>query len=165
MAVYLQCSIGGKLHPAGTGALRGLKLGPKTLTPNTLSFQIGVPRSGLSASSGAASGKSKDPIVITKETDSASPLIWSALRGNHVIPKLKINFLSTNGKGNTQPYFTIELTNASLASYSRGFFLPGNVKHSSNANTHELEKLAFSYQKIEYTGGNSSQSAQDDWTS
>jgi len=78
------------------------------------------------------------------------------------IPKITFSFLKPNAHGKNIPTLVIELTNATVVSYSRGRNLPGNLKHSKT-NEFETEDVTFSFQKIEITWTDGGISAQDDW--
>jgi type VI secretion system secreted protein Hcp len=158
-------SIGDKVHSAGNGPLIGLKLGEKTLTPKNVAFafQIESPRD---ASSGLASGKRQHkPIVITKETDSSSPLLFQHCASGQVIPKIKIEFLSATGGAGTHRFATLELTNAVLERHLRGKILPSVIKNPTvrKGGGEEIEEIEFTYQKIEWTWIKGGTTVADDW--
>ncbi len=163
MPIYLQYSgIAGKSLSTGKGPVHGMKLGTKTLAPATLAFEM-QSESARDAASGLPTGKRQHkPIVITKETDSTSPVVLASLKSNHVIPKLNLNFLKTNVRGNTQPYFKIELTNATLAGYGRRPNAGGKPSHGSYR-SNELEEFQLLFQKITYTNAQGGTSSTDDW--
>jgi type VI secretion system secreted protein Hcp len=74
--------------------------------------------------SGLPTGKRMHkPMVITKELDKASPLLYNALCNNENIPTWKLQFWTPQlrasaGVGNEVQHFTIELLNANIASIS-----------------------------------------------
>ena len=64
------------------------------------------------------------------------------------------------GSGAEVLYFTIKLTNASIASFRTE--MPNN-KHADLAKLNTFEEIAFTYQKIEWTWTDGGLSTQDDW--
>ena len=61
----------------------------------------------------------------------------------------------TTADGAEEVYHTIKLTNATVSNIKYGTSLGGaegasTAKHSSSADTHELEEVSFTFQKIEY---------------
>jgi len=135
---------GGTADPdavAATVTVTGQKQGAFSQTPiavTAVSHEIVSPRD---PASGLPTGKRQHkPITITKEVDASSPLFLNALVENENLPTVVITL--TSG-GSTE---TITLTNASISQYDL---------HGSN------ETWQFTYQKIEWTVGNTV--AQDDW--
>ena len=64
-----------------------------------------------------ATGKREHkPIVILKEIDRSSPLLWSALVNNENLTTWQLTFWAPGGTGVEQQIYRIELVNASIAS-------------------------------------------------
>jgi type VI secretion system secreted protein Hcp len=158
----------GNVHHGGKSPIHGLKLGSETLTPRNVGFKI-QSLSPRDASSGLASGKRQhSPLVITKETDSASPnLFQHCISGNQLISQITLNFWNPNRQGKPESVaYTIELTNATIAGYERIHALHGNSEQSSHASalsTNELERFKLIFQKITFTNVMKSKSTTDDW--
>jgi type VI secretion system secreted protein Hcp len=116
--------------------------------------------------SGLPTGKRMHkPIVITKELDKATPLLYNALCNNENISSWKLQFWTpqikaATGVGNEVQHFTIELLNANIASID---FRMANNKHPDLMKFAEYEEIAFTYQKITWTWQDGGITAQDDW--
>ena len=116
--------------------------------------------------SGLPTGKRMHkPLVITKELDKSSPLLYQALTNNENIPEFEMKFYAAQvkasaGIGQEVNHYTIKLTNANIASI--------NFKMLNNRNPElmkypELEEVAFTYQKIEWLWNDGGIMAMDDW--
>lgn len=119
------------------------------------------------AASGLPSGKRMHkPFMITKEVDQASPLLYNSLVNNENLPTWQLDFYTTQfqdrttGTGTEQNYYTIKLTNASIASISLHML---NNKNPELMKYPEYEEIAFVYQKIEWTWIKGGITALDDW--
>jgi len=101
------------------------------------------------AASGLPTGKRQHkPFVITKELDKASPLIAHALVQNEIIKKFRLDFWRPSGTGAEVQYYTVELFNASVASFREEMLDNG---YEENRRLHEREHVAFVYEKITWT--------------
>jgi type VI secretion system secreted protein Hcp len=105
-----------------------------------LAFQFGYQTPADSGSGSATGAHKHGTVTITKEVDSASPLLLQALIGDKTIESAKI-VISKGGGGESD---TITLTNAVLSSLQR-----------SASGKQSLETLTFTFQKIaiEFTKG------------
>jgi type VI secretion system secreted protein Hcp len=118
------------------------------------------------AASGLPTGKRQhQPLVITKEVDKATPLLYRALVDNENITTFRLDFyrpsiIGGSGGGTEQQYFTIELVNANIASIKLEFL---NNDYPENVNLPQRERVAFTYQKITWTYQDGGVTAQDDW--
>ena len=111
--------------------------------------------------SGLPTGKRQHkPFTITKPIDKATPLLLQALVTNETLTEVVINYWRPAGNGQEQQYFTITLTNASIASHSIKQ-LPTYVP--ANASVPELEEISFTYQKITWTWTSGGVTATDSW--
>jgi type VI secretion system secreted protein Hcp len=128
-----------------------------------MDHQIVSPRD---AASGLPSGKRQHkPLVIIKELDKSTPLLYSALCNNETISSWQLNFWTpqikaTTGVGSEVQNFTIKLTNANVASIN--FHMPNN-KHPELMKLNEYEEVGFTYEKIEWVWTDGAISAVDDW--
>jgi type VI secretion system secreted protein Hcp len=117
------------------------------------------------AASGLATGKRlHKPIKITKEVDSASVLLYSALVTNENLTEWEMNFwrpmTRSAGSGSEEQYFTIKLTNANVASVH---LVKPNTKDPNLLKLPDYEEIEFTYQKIEWIWTNGGVTAMDDW--
>ncbi len=118
------------------------------------------------AASGLPTGKRMHkPIVITKELDKASPLLYNILCHNENIPEWELQFWTpqlsaATGVGAEKQHYTIKLTNANIASIH---FRMLNNKNPELMRYTEFEEVTFTYQKIEWTWTDGGITAGDDW--
>jgi len=108
------------------------------------------------AASGLPTGKRQHkPISITKPIDKATPLLFQALVSNENLPNVELRFFKPDPKtGKEQMYYTIELTNASIA---------GIGQSQAVGDPMPLEEVSFTYQKIVWTWTDGGITAEDDW--
>ncbi len=106
------------------------------------------------------------PFVIRKELDMASPLLYNVICTNENLSKVTIYFWSpqkstaSGGTGSEYQHFTIELTNANIASIT---FTMENIRDPDLVKFAEYEEISFTYQKITWTWNDGGKTAQDDW--
>jgi type VI secretion system secreted protein Hcp len=111
--------------------------------------------------SGLPSGKRQHKqLVITKELDKSTPLLYGALCNNETITSWELKFYAPSATGQEVQNFTVKLTNASIAAVS--FHLPNN-KHPDLMKYNPYEEVGFTYQKIEWLWVVGGVSAMDDW--
>jgi type VI secretion system secreted protein Hcp len=122
------------------------------------SHEIVSPRD---AASGLPTGKRMHkPIVITKETDKSTPLFYNVLVTNENLTNVKIKFWRPSATGAEVQFYTIELTNANIASMATKML---NNKHPDLMKYAEYDEIAFTYQKITWTITDGGITAMDDW--
>ena len=169
MPIFRQHSAAGeKLQNLAAGRVYGMSQGSKAITPGNLAlechgfgFQVQAP---YDSNTGGATGKRRhSQLSITKEVDAASPLLLAVLGNNRVLQTLKLKFVKTNPQGMARPYFTITLTDAALAGYGRKP-LPHSASPRKGPSVHELEQVAFTFQKIDVNFDSGAAAASDDWT-
>jgi type VI secretion system secreted protein Hcp len=102
------------------------------------------------------------PLIITKETDRATPLLYSVLAHNEIVTSWKLQLWRASPTGAEQQHYTIELFNANVSSIQ--FRMPNN-KHPHLMRFSEYEEVAFTYQKIIWTWTDGGITADDDWES
>lgn len=100
------------------------------------------------------------PLVITKEVDAASPLLWNILCTNENITSWELRFWQATASGTETQYYTIILSNANIASIH--FSMP-DITQKDKAALKEREEIAFTYQKIEWRYEKGGIAAMDDW--
>jgi len=116
--------------------------------------------------SGLPTGKRMHkPIVITKEVDKSSPLLYQALCTNENISSFVLNFYQPvlrvgAGIETVNNYYRIELVNANIASID---FRMLNDKNPDLMKYAEYEEIAFTYQKITWTILDGGITSTDDW--
>lgn len=130
----------------------------KTVMVIAFSHEVVSPRD---AASGLPTGKRMHkPLVITKEVDRSTPLLYNALVTNETLTEVKIKFWRPSASGAEQQFYTIELMNASIASMSTKML---NNKHPDLMKYAEYDEIAFAYQKITWTYMDGGITASDDW--
>lgn len=113
------------------------------------------------AGSGLATGKRQHkPIVITKEIDKASPLLFKALVTNETLTEAVLKFFAPQANGTEANNYTIKLTNAAIASIQTDM---ENNKFEPGTKLPVLERIALTYQKIEWTWVDGGVTTGDDW--
>jgi type VI secretion system secreted protein Hcp len=119
------------------------------------------------AASGLPTGKRMHkPLVITKELDKSSPVLYNMLCTNENITEFVLDFWApkntgrAGGAGIEFQHFTIKLTNASIAGIN---FAMLNNKNPELVKYAEYEEITFTYQKIEWTWKEGNITAMDDW--
>src|SRR5579862_1987610 len=125
---------------------------------HSFSHEIISPRDAVS---GLPTGKRQHhPVHILKEIDQSSPLLWTALVNNENLTSWQLKFWAPAVTGIETEIYTITLTNASIASIHE--YMPDN-EDPAKAKLPLLEKITFSYQKIEWVWTKGSITAEDDW--
>jgi type VI secretion system secreted protein Hcp len=133
-----------------------------------LSFNHEI-KSPRDLATGQASGKRQHgPITFTKEWGASSPQLFQALVTNEVLKSALFEFVHTTKVGEEEVYYTIKLVNATVSNikYMTGKDSgesSGTAKHSAAYDTHELEEVSLTYQRIEVEHKVGKTMAQDDW--
>jgi type VI secretion system secreted protein Hcp len=111
--------------------------------------------------SGRTTGKRHHKaIVISKEVDRSSPLLYSLLVHSELIPTWKLQFWRPSPTGQEQQHFTIELVNATVSSIQMRM---ANNRNPRLMKYPEYEEVGFTYQVIRWTWNDGGISAEDDW--
>jgi type VI secretion system secreted protein Hcp len=111
--------------------------------------------------SGKPTGKRMHkPLVITKEVDRSSPILYTILCSSENIRSAEIDFYRPDRTGIERKYFKIQLTNANISGMR--LWVP-NTRNPRSAQFPEREEIAFTYQKISWTWLEGAISAEDDW--
>ena len=172
MATQISMSIKGTVQ----GKFKGSS--PKEGTIPVLSFNMAM-SSPRDAATGQASGKRQHkPVKLSVPWGNWSPQIFSAMMNNEVLTTVALN-VSGGGNGTCE---VIKLTNATvtdlathagssgLASQVQDVSLDyekvsiGTAQHTTAVDDWELEKLAFTFQKISLGKALGKTAATDDWT-
>ena len=118
--------------------------------------------------SGLPTGKRQHkPLMIMKELDKSSPLLYQSLVTNENITEWKLEFWTPQlaarmGSGAEVQHYTIELMNANIASIEQHML---NNKDPLLTRYVEYEKIFFTYQKITWTWKDGGITSEDDWES
>jgi type VI secretion system secreted protein Hcp len=120
-----------------------------------LAFTMGV-TSPRDAASGQASGKRQyQPVTIVKAWGAASPQGLTACAANEVLTEVDMEFTRQSPTGQEVVYQTVRLTNASFSQIARFTGRPDGGEdtpssgHTGTPVMMELERWAFTFQKIE----------------
>jgi type VI secretion system secreted protein Hcp len=106
------------------------------------SFNLGV-ISPRDAASGLPSGKrTHKPIVIVREVDEASPLLWQALCTNEGFQSAKLSFLRPSASGKETVYHTIVLTNGAIS----------KIEYAPPFKGKKRQAITFSYGELAVNG-------------
>ncbi|WP_299015046.1 Hcp family type VI secretion system effector [uncultured Photobacterium sp.] len=100
------------------------------------------------------------PIVVTKQQDRCSPLLFNALVSGEKLPECKINFYRTSVSGKQEHYYTIKLIDALLVD------MQTRMAHCQDASTSDRvveEVLKFTYRAIDVSHRAGSTAGHDDW--
>ncbi len=127
-----------------------------------VSHEVSSPRD---AASGLATGKRQHkPIVITKELDKSTPLLYDALVKNEMITEWELQFWSANrggsaAAGKETQHYTVKLEGVSIVDIR---FVMLNNMDPNLVKFSEYEEIAFSYKKITWIWNDGGIMAQDD---
>jgi type VI secretion system secreted protein Hcp len=111
--------------------------------------------------SGIPTGKRMHkPLVITKELDRSSPLLYSILCTNENIKDARLDFWTASPTGQEKQHYTVRLTNANICAIT---FKMANIRHARLQKLVEYEEVGFTYEKIEWTWNDGGITAADDW--
>jgi type VI secretion system secreted protein Hcp len=140
---------GESVREAHKGKVAGIAFGYEVSSPRDLA-------------SGQASGKRQHkPIMMTKEWGAASPQIFQALVTNEVLKSVLFEFIRTTSDGAEEVHHTVKLVNATISNLRQ--YIEG-VKHDQAHDVHELEDVAFTFQRVEIDNKTGKTAASDDWT-
>lgn len=116
------------------------------------------------AASGLPTGKIQhEPIVFRKTIDKSTPILLNVMSTNENLTNATFKFWKPSVTGAETQYFTIDLLNASIASYD--LYHPDSMDSGASTATAELEEISLTYERISWTwlesGG--STTVQDNW--
>ena len=100
------------------------------------------------------------PIVITKELDQSTPVLYGMLVNNENITEWVLQYFSPDRTGVETQNFTIRLTNASITDIR----LTKPLTWSLTRKIPDYQEISFAYQKIEWTWAQGGITATDDWS-
>ncbi|HKV05378.1 MAG TPA: type VI secretion system tube protein TssD [Candidatus Acidoferrales bacterium] len=124
------------------------------------SLQLTAPRDNAT---GQASGRRQyAPVSFTKQWDASSPQIFQAAATGETLSLVQFDFVRTALDGRENVYETIKLTDAIISSVKDYIGYP---QHGEQSDTHELEEVEITFQKIEVTYNDGKSTFMDDWNS
>ncbi len=98
--------------------------------------------------SGLATGRRRHtPLILTKELDRSSVPLRQALVANETLTFWELQFWRAMTRGTEKQHFTIRLLNARVDSLSIEL---ANTRNPETSKLPEMERVAFSYEKIEW---------------
>jgi len=123
-------------------------------------------RYGVSAphdmTSGLPTGKRvHEPIVIIKNIDASSPQLLQAIYSNETLTSVLIEFFKKSPNGQSFTWYTIKLTNATIARISQYGGLGSPEKLIPNSIPEE--EISLTFQKIDFENTEAKTSASDSW--
>ncbi len=157
MALNAYLNLTGDVHGKVEGSVTRMGR-ERTIEVNAVDHEVSSPRD---ATSGKSTGRRQHgPIVILKEVDRSSPVLYSMLAGNERASEWRLDFWRPSRSGREQQYYTIELVDATISEI-RTEMLDNNL--SQNRTQPVRETVAFTYQKIIWTWQDGGITAEDDW--
>ena len=116
------------------------------------------------ASTGLPTGKIlHEPLVFRKTIDKSSPILQEVMSTNETLTEVHFKFWRPSPSGIDTQWFTIDLTNASIASLD--LYHPDSLDSGAGTGTPgapEQEELSLTYQKIQWTYTDGGITADDD---
>jgi type VI secretion system secreted protein Hcp len=105
------------------------------------------------------------PLIITKQTDKSTPIFYQVMCTNENLTSVTIKFWTpqlktASGVGSSVQHYTVTLTNANIAQIQAS---SEGDSHAETTKGEEIEKISFTYQKIEWTWTDGGITAGDDW--
>jgi type VI secretion system secreted protein Hcp len=126
-----------------------------------ISFHYNV-KSPRDTASGMASGKRvHQPVSFVKEWGASTPQLFQALCTNEALPEVTFEFVKTDQNGEEYVYHTIRLVNARVTELDQ--YLAAEAAADQSHDVHELEKVSFTFQRIEIENKDGKTMAVDDW--
>jgi type VI secretion system secreted protein Hcp len=126
-----------------------------------ISFHYNV-KSPRDAATGQASGKrTHHPVSFVKAWGPSTPQFFQALCTNEVLPEVAFEFVKTDPNGEEYVYHTLKLTNATVSEIDQ--YLEGDPEADQSHDVHELERVSFTFQRIEIQNKDGKTMAVDDW--
>lgn len=99
-------------------------------------------------------------LTVTKEFDSASPMLFKALVMNEKLKNVTLKWYRPSATGVEEHFFTVKLENAFLASVKP--WIP-NVLDPDHKSYTNMENVSFVYSKISWTHEVAGKESEDDW--
>ena len=100
------------------------------------------------------------PLVITKHTDPATPLLYQACASGEQMKTWQLDYYHINEKGQEELYYQISLENAIVVNIHH--FKPHTMVES-NKPMHDQEEVSFTYESITWSHKTANKEAVDKW--
>jgi type VI secretion system secreted protein Hcp len=147
------------------GQLKGESKNPRRkdwIEVLAFSYEVISPRD---RQSGLAAGKRQHkPVVIRKQWGAATPQLLQALTNNEILESVAFEFEKVGPDGKEYVYQTIKLTNATVSDDE--LYTPiceCQPSPQTEFDSQELERVAFTFQKIQITNNDGQTTYVDDW--
>ena len=123
--------------------------------------------SAVGATPASPATKTHKPLLITKEVDRSTPLLYKALAQNEVMAEYTLRFYAPRkigmpGTGPDYQHYTIKLVNARIASIES---IMDNIKLDDIKHIPIMEEVAFTYESIEWKWMLTGATSTDTWLS
>ena len=106
------------------------------------------------AASGLPTGKrTHKPLVITKEIDRATPLIYKAMVTGEVLPEVELVVFAQADRAGKTPLYTVKLSDATIS----------EIRFVTPKDGPEAHEISLTYRKITWTWVDGGVTAEDDW--
>ena len=130
----------------------------KTILVVAVDHQVNAP---FDVTSGAATGGHQhQPLVITKQVDDSSPMLWKALVDAENMTTWTLGFWRQTVTGAQENYYSILLASARIVGIKMELL---NNSYPDLASIPMLEKVAFVYQSIKWTSPTAALSTVGTW--
>ena len=104
-----------------------------------------------------------DPVRVTRELGASVPQVWSALVANETLTSVKFGCWGVPHEGvggKEAEFFSMALTNAQVASAELALT---NTLVTASMKLPIVQKISFTYERIEWTWLEGAIAAQEDW--
>jgi|SRR5580700_953777 type VI secretion system Hcp family effector len=126
-----------------------------------LRFAYGVESSRDMLNGHAVGKREHQPFEVVKEVGVDTPQIFQACVTNEVLRSVLFEFLQRNKEGQEEIYYTITLTNATVAAHKH--LTAPESSHSETYDTLELEEISFTFERISLEHKTGKTLASDEW--
>jgi type VI secretion system secreted protein Hcp len=101
-----------------------------------------------------------DDVVVTKNFDQSSPLLFQACAKGSTLKSVLIDWYRINKDGEEEKYFSHHLIDVKVVKVQHAML---QVKDPSNEQLGHLENVSFRFRRIELTYPDGNIATQDDW--
>ena len=157
MAVLVMCgstlAAGGIFITIDSSKQGQIKTGAKVFQyPQSPRDLANAPPESRAVAARAGARRSSQPVVIVRDSDSASQFFVKAAAQGELLPAVLFEFKRTGSNGQPEVYQTVRLVNAMVSSVKT---ISGNRPG---------EEVSFTFQKIEYQHKDGKAAAADNWS-
>jgi type VI secretion system secreted protein Hcp len=100
------------------------------------------------------------PMRVIKQLDKSTPLLGQAICSGEVLSDIELECYRTSKTGQVEKFYTVKVTDAVLVSQRLDMYSPLAADTAALPN---MEEIAFTYRKIEWTHDKAGTSGTDDW--